>query len=140
MVIDNNTSISDDKSKLNIAVIHNFITQALWAKGRTIEEVKRTIDESLCFGMYLGVQQIGFARVLSDGVAFAYLLDVFILQPYRGSGFSKYLISTILQHPSLRNVSKWMLSSSDAQGLYKKFGFKEIAKPEELMERTNVKS
>jgi len=127
--------ISTDKSKLQIEVIHQFITNAYWAKGRTMAEVKKTIDHCFCFGVYLDGEQIGFARVATDYTVFAYLMDVFILQEYRGKGYSKQLIEAIQQAEELQSCKVWMLKTADAHGLYKQFGFTELKQPEKVMER-----
>jgi GNAT superfamily N-acetyltransferase len=89
----NDPLISDDKSKLDVELIHNFLTTSYWAKGRTIEEVKKSIEHSICFGVYKGGKQIGFARIVTDYTVIAYLMDVFILEEYRGNGFSKLLLN-----------------------------------------------
>jgi N-acetylglutamate synthase-like GNAT family acetyltransferase len=128
-------TVSTDKSKLDINVIHGFLSESYWAKGRTQEQVKQSIENAICFGIYLKNNQIGFARVLSDKVAFAYLMDVFILEKYRGNGFSQALLTAIFNNQELKNVSKWFLATRDAHGLYRKFGFREVARPERLMEK-----
>lgn len=132
-----NIIVSTDKSLLNVALIHEFLTETYWGKGRTIVEVRRTIEHSLCFGLYMDRRQIGFARVLSDRVAFAYLLDVFVLEDYRGRGFSKILLEKILNYPELKKVRKWLLATEDAHGLYQQFGFRQIDKPSRLMEKVS---
>lgn len=126
--------VSTDKSKLNITTIHAFLMSSYWAEGRTIEQVRATIDNSLCFGMYLKNEQIGFARLLTDGVVFAYLMDVFVLKKFRGNGYSKILLQKIFSYPELANIPKWILGTTDAHGLYKQFGFTPISHPERLME------
>jgi len=130
----NNYTVSDDKAKLNIDVIHSFLTNSYWAKGRSIETVKETVRHSDCFGLYDNKKQIGFARVVTDYAIFAYLLDVFIIEEYRGRGLSKMLLSFVFDYPKFKNVKKWGLGTLDAHGLYQKFGFKPVAKPERLME------
>ena len=127
--------ISTDKTKLQISVIHQFLAEAYWAKGRTIGEVKTSIQHSFCFGVYSDNKQIGFARVATDYVVYAYIMDVFILPKYRGNGYSKLLMSTINTQPQLQNCKIWMLKTSDAHNLYKQFGFTELKHPEKLMER-----
>lgn len=127
--------ISTDKNKLQIEVIHKFLTTTYWAKGRTIEAVKTSIENSLCFGVYLDNQQIGFARIATDFVVFAYLMDVFILPAYRGKGYSKELIKAIHNEPKLQSCKIWMLKTADAHTLYKQFGYTELTHPEKMMER-----
>ncbi|AUP80155.1 GNAT family N-acetyltransferase [Flavivirga eckloniae] len=127
--------ISTDKSKLQIEAIHRFLTETYWAKGRTIQAVKTSIENCLCFGVYKEAKQIGFARVATDYVVFAYLMDVFILPEYRGKGYSKELIKAIHEEPQLLSCKTWMLKTADAHGLYKQFGYTELNKPEIVMER-----
>lgn len=129
-------TISTDKTKLNFKLIHEFLTDSYWAKGRTLEQVKMSVENSICFGIYLKDKQIGFARVLTDGSVVAYLMDVFIIDKYRGNGYSKMLLREIFKHKDLQVVNKWILATKDAHGLYKQFGFKKIENPERLMSRT----
>ncbi|HET8572540.1 MAG TPA: GNAT family N-acetyltransferase [Edaphocola sp.] len=130
-----NITVSTDKSLLNVTLIHEFLTGTYWGKGRSVEEVYTTIEHSLCFGLYADSRQVGFARVLSDRVAFAYLLDVFILEKYRGQGLSRILLTEILNFPELKKVRKWLLATKDAHGLYQQFGFRQVDNPGRLMER-----
>jgi len=127
--------VSTDKSKLDIAFLQNFLKDIYWAAGRTIEEVQTTIDASVCFGVYLDNQQIGFARVITDYVVFAYIMDVFIDEKYRGNGYSSVLIDTMMKEPQLQQVKIWRLATSDAHFLYEKFGFTALAHPEKMMEK-----
>ncbi|TYA69954.1 GNAT family N-acetyltransferase [Seonamhaeicola marinus] len=127
--------ISKDKSKLQVEIIHGFLKTSYWAKGRTIEEVKRTIEHCLCYGVYLNEKQIGFARIATDYTVFAYLMDVFILEDYRGQGYSKQLIAKVVADEELKSCKVWMLKTADAHGLYKQFGFTELKHPEKVMER-----
>ena len=127
--------ISDDKSKLDVKLIHTFLTTSYWAEGRTIEQVKNSIEHSICFGVYKDDKQIGFARVLTDCTVFAYLMDVFILEEFRGKGYSKMLLNTIFMDDRFKSVKKWMLATKDAHSLYAQFGFGEIKNTERLMEK-----
>jgi len=127
--------ISDDKSKLYVGLIHKFLTTSYWAEGRTIEQVINSIEHSICFGVYKNDKQIGFARVLTDCTIFAYLMDVFILEEFRGNGFSKLLLNTIFEDDRFKSVKKWMLATKDAHSLYAQFGFGEIRNTERLMEK-----
>ena len=128
-------AVSTDKKKLNVPFIHHFLKDIYWAAGRTIEEVQTTIDNSVCFGIYLDDVQIGFARVITDYVVFAYLMDVFIAEEHRGNGYSTVLIHTMMNEPDLKEVKIWRLATSDAHFLYEKFGFKALAHPEKMMEK-----
>jgi GNAT superfamily N-acetyltransferase len=128
-------SVSTDKEKLDVAFIQNFLKDIYWAAGRTLEEVQTTIENSFCFGIYLDDQQIGFARVITDYVVFAYLMDVFIDEKHRGKGYSSILIDAMMKEPQLQQVKIWRLATTDAHFLYEKFGFKLLAHPEKLMEK-----
>ncbi|MFK7933373.1 MAG: GNAT family N-acetyltransferase [Saprospiraceae bacterium] len=118
-----NILISNDKSKLDLKVIYQFLSQSYWANNRTLEQIEESIRHSICFGVYANDQQIGFARVITDRATFAYVADVFILPAYRGLGYSKQLMTAILSDTSLSEVNSWFLITKDAQGLYEKFGF-----------------
>ncbi len=127
--------ISTDKTKLDVPFIQNFLKDSYWAAGRTIDEVQTTIDSSVCFGIYLDDVQIGFARVVTDYVVFAYLMDVFIDEKHRGHGYSSILIGAMMSEPVLKNIKIWRLTTSDAHFLYEKFGFKALAHPEKMMKK-----
>jgi len=127
--------ISKDKSRFDINMIHAFLTETYWAKGRTIDEVKTSIEHCLCFGVFFKNKQIGFARIATDYVVFAYVMDVFILPEYRGNGYSKQLMQAINEEPLLQSCKVWMLKTSDAHQLYRQFGYTELKHPEKVMER-----
>jgi GNAT superfamily N-acetyltransferase len=128
-------TISKDKSKLQLDVIYQFLTNSYWAKGRTKEQVQTTINSCLCFGLYKDDVQIGFGRVATDYAVFAYLMDLFVLPEYRGIGYSKQLMNEIINAKELKDCRSWMLKTFDAQGLYKQFGFTELKNPDIVMER-----
>jgi GNAT superfamily N-acetyltransferase len=127
--------VSTDKSKLDVPFIQDFLKDIYWAAGRTLEEVQTTIDSSFCFGIYLDGEQIGFARVVTDYVVFAYLMDVFITEKHRGKGYSSVLIEAMMNEPELSRIKIWRLATSDAHFLYEKFGFTLLAHPEKMMEK-----
>ena len=127
--------ISTDKSKIDIATVHRFLSQSYWAEGIPIEIVKRGVDNSLCFAIYQGERLIGFARVITDFATFGYLADVFILPEERGKGLSKWLMRVILDHPRLQGLRRFTLATRDAHGLYAQFGFTPFDKPERWMQR-----
>jgi len=127
--------ISDDKSKLDIGLIHKFLTSSYWAEGRTVDEVKKSIENSICFGVYKDDRQIGFARVVSDLTIIAYLMDVFIIEEYRGKGFSKLLLNRIFEDDRFKGVKKWILATKDAHSLYAGFGFDKIKNADRIMEK-----
>jgi N-acetylglutamate synthase-like GNAT family acetyltransferase len=118
--------ISTDRSKLDVDVIHGFLTRSYWAAGILRETVARSIENSLCFGVYDNSSQIGFARVISDFATYAYVADVFILEPYRERGLGKELMASIMAHPDLQGLRRWSLGTRDAQGLYAQFGFEPV--------------
>ena len=129
--------ISTDKSKLDIEMIQKFLSEeSYWAKSRTLEQTRTAIGNSLCFGVYLGDKQIGFARVVSDFATFAYVGDVFVLDEYRGRGLSKKLMEAIVSHSELQGLRRWVLATKDAHGLYEQFEFASLKFPERWMERT----
>ncbi len=131
--------ISTDKKLLQIAVIHTYLSeQSYWAKGIPQNIVERSIEHSIAFGVYHQAKQIGFCRVTSDLSTFAYLADVFILEEYRGKGLSKWLVSSVLSHPDLQNLRRWILATYDAHGLYAQYGFEPLDKPENFMQIRQV--
>lgn len=129
-----NYTISTDPSRLQIDVIYEFLSSAYWSQGRSRPTVARSIENSLCFGVYAGDQQIGLGRVITDYSVYAHLCDVFILEAYRSHGLGKWLISCILGHPELKAVKIWTLSTRNAHGLYRLFGFHEVTTPDQRME------
>ncbi|GAB4037608.1 GNAT family N-acetyltransferase [Spirosoma gilvum] len=127
-------TISTDKTKLDITIIHQFLSEeAYWCLNIPREIVQRSIDNSLCFGVYQGDHQVGFARVVTDMATFGYLADVFILPEHRGKGLSKQLVSFIMAYPPLQGLRRMMLVTRDAHGLYSQFGFQPIENPENTM-------
>lgn len=130
--------VSSDKSLLDLNVIHSFLTSCHWAKGISRELVEKSIQNSLCFGVYEvlegKISQIGFARVISDFATFAYLSDVFVLESHRGNDLSKKMLSEIMKHPELQGLRRWMLVTTNAHGLYEQFGFSAPMNPEKIME------
>lgn len=128
--------ISTEKSLLQLDVIHRVLRESYWAKGIPVEIVKRSIENSICFGVYIDGKQIGFCRVITDKATFAYLADVFIVNDQKGKGYSKLLMKHVMEHPDLQGLRKFLLGTADAHGLYRQFGFKELAKPERMMEIT----
>lgn len=127
-------TISTNKQRLDINVIHGFLTRAYWSTGIPRETVEQALKHSLSFGLYKGQEQIGLARLVTDYTTFAYLADVFILEPYRGQGLSKWLLEVITTHPELQGLRRWLLATKDAHGLYKQSGFVPLRNPERFME------
>lgn len=131
------TEVTTDPARLNIDVIHGFLCQSYWAEGIPREIVERSIRGSLCFGAYRGDAQIGFARVISDRATYAYIADVFVLEPFRGDGVGKLIMQCIMSHPDLQGLRRWSLLTRDAQGLYGRFGFGSPRHPGRYMEISN---
>ena len=130
----NDITISTNKSQLNVEFINSFISQTYWAKDRTIETMQICIENSLNFGIYLYNIQIGYGRVVTDFAQFAYLMDIFIIEEQRKKGYSKLLMDYIITYDKLKNLKVWRLATSDAHYLYEKYGFKQLANPEKLMD------
>ena len=131
-------SISTDKSKLDAGLVHEYLSErSYWAQGRPLDVVETSIEHSVCFGVYDGDRQVGFARVVTDYVTFAWLCDVFILESHRGRGLGKWLIECVVAHPDLRGFKSFLLATSDAHELYRRYGgFDSLEKPEKWMRRS----
>lgn len=132
--------VSTDKEKLDLKTIHDFLaSRSYWAKDRSYETVKRSIENSLCFGIYDNTDKlVGFARVVTDYAVFAYIMDVFILEDYQQQGLGKMLMHAIMHHPDLQGLRRMMLATKDAHGLYAQYGFKGISGAENYMEIVNT--
>jgi GNAT superfamily N-acetyltransferase len=128
-------TVSSDKARLDVDMIHSFLSRSYWAPGISRAAVERSIEHSLCFGLYVEDEQVGFARVVTDLTAIAYLADVFILEEYRGLGLSKRLVQYIMEFPDLQQVRGWLLATRDAHSLYTQFGFHALPEPGKFMSR-----
>lgn len=126
---------SFDRSRLDVATIHGFLTASYWSPGVPRSTVERAIAHSICIGCYADEAQVGFARMVTDRATFAYLADVFVLPGHRGQGLSTRMIETLLSHPDLQGLRRMLLVTRDAHGLYARFGFKPLAAPDRFMER-----
>ncbi len=129
-----NYVISNDRGRLDISLIHETLSRAYWSPGIPREVVERAIANSLCFGIYEGTNQIGFARVITDKSTFAYLSDVFVLEGHRGNGLATWLLETIRTHPDLQGLRRFLLATRDAHSLYERVGFSLLANPDRMME------
>ncbi|GAB2192059.1 GNAT family N-acetyltransferase [Sessilibacter sp. MAH2] len=128
--------IDCEKAKLNVLLIHQFLSEeSQWAKGISLSTVQKSLENSLCFGGYVGSEQIAFARVITDYSTFANLVDVFVLPNYRGNGFGKKLMEAVISHPELQGLRRFTLATADAHGLYSQCGFASLVKPQTFMER-----
>jgi GNAT superfamily N-acetyltransferase len=128
--------VSTDRARLDLGLIHNFLAESsYWAKHIPFEIFARSVENSLCFGVYDSAgSQVGFARVVSDFATFAYVADVFVLDSHRGRGLGKLLMESIKQHPQLQGLRRWVLTTLDAHALYARFGFTSPKCPERFME------
>ena len=128
-------TISTDPSRLDLPWIHDYLTNdAYWSRGISFPVFQKSIENSLCFGVYHLAEQVGFGRVISDYATFAYLADVFITENYRRQGLGKWLVDCVLKYPDLQGLRRWMLVTSDAHSLYQRFGFSPLEHPEKMME------
>ena len=129
-------TITTDKSKMDVVAIHDFLSKySGWSNNIPFDRVKTSIEHSLNFGLFHNGKQVGFARVISDFSTIAYLGDIYVLENYRGQGLSKKLIEAVIGHPNLQGLRRWILLTSTADWLYKKYGFTELPQPELYMER-----
>lgn len=129
--------ISTDRARLDPGAIHDYLSRSYWAQGRSAATIQKSIEHSLCFGLYAGEQQVGFARVVTDYATFAWLCDVFILESHRRRGLGKWLIESVVAHPDLRGFRNFLLATRDAHELYRRYGgFDSLEKPEKWMRRS----
>ena len=127
-------SISTDPERLDRTLIHEFLRGSYWAAGIPKETVDRSIEGALCFGLFEGPAQVGFARVITDRATFAYVADVFILDSHRGRGLGVWLMEAVRAHPDLQGLRRWILMTRDAHGLYEKSGFRTMQDASRCME------
>jgi GNAT superfamily N-acetyltransferase len=130
-------TISTDRARLDLDLIHDYLSHSsYWAQGRPFEVVQRSIEHSLCFGVYDGAQQVGFARVVTDRATFAWLCDVFVVESHRGQGLGKWLVECTVAHPELQDLHIFLLATRDAHELYRRYGrFEALPQPERWMAR-----
>ncbi len=133
----NNYVISTDNAKLNIALIHSFLSRlSYWAQGRSVAIVEKSMKHSLCFGVYADAEQVGFDRLVTDYATFAWLCDVFIVEAHRGKGLSKWSLECVTAHPELENIRRFVLTTHDAHKLYRRYGaFQTLPNPDRWMVR-----
>ena len=130
-------SITTDPRRFDLDAIHAFLSRSYWSPGVPIGVVRKAIENSLAFGLLLGDEQIGFARVVTDKATFAYLADVYVLEAHRGKGLSQRLLAAVFAHEELQGLRRFMLATRDAHTLYARFGFTALANPARMMERMN---
>jgi ribosomal protein S18 acetylase RimI-like enzyme len=127
--------ISDDPSRIDLDVVYGYLSRAYWCAGIPRPLVERAVQSSLVFGVFAHRKQVGFARVVTDSATFAYLCDVFILEPFQGAGLGKWLVEAVLDHPRLQGLRRFVLATRDAHRLYERYGFRPLANPDRFMER-----
>jgi GNAT superfamily N-acetyltransferase len=125
--------LSSDLGQMDIDAIHGYLSRVYWSEGIPREVVERSMQNSLCFGVFCGTEQVGFARVITDFATFAYVADVFVLEQHRGRGLATWLMQFVMHHPRLQGLRRWALATRDAHGLYEKVGFK-LLNPNRCME------
>lgn len=135
-------TISTDPARLDLDVIHGYLSRSYWAGARPRDVIEHSLRHSLNFGIYYTDPiapnhevQVGLARVITDYATFAYFCDVFVLEEHRGQGLGKWLIETVTNDPAIKDVARMMLATRDAHGLYSQYGFEPTARPEIWMER-----
>ena len=126
--------LSTDRSRLDVALIQGFLSGSYWAPGVPESVVRRSIEGSLCFGVYEEERQIGFGRVVTDNATFAWIADVFVLEPWRGRGLAQWMVTSMRAHPDLAGLRRWILATRDAHEVYRRCGFQPLARPERFME------
>jgi GNAT superfamily N-acetyltransferase len=130
-------TVSTERARLDVDFVHEFLSRSsYWAQGRPHDIVQASIEHSLCFGLYHGTQQVGFARVVTDYATFAWLCDFFIIESHRDQGLGKWLIGCVVAHPQLQDPGIFLLATRDAHELYRRYGgFQELQMPEKWMIR-----
>jgi N-acetylglutamate synthase-like GNAT family acetyltransferase len=126
--------VSTDPARIDISMVHHFLTNSYWSAGIPLHTVQRAIQNSLCFGIYAAAQQVGFARAVTDKATFAYVADVFVVEAYRGRGLGKWLVECMKAHPDLQGLRRWSLVTRDAHALYRQVGFASLENPERWMQ------
>ena len=127
--------VTTDQARLDLEMVHGFLKTSYWAAGIPAEVVRRSVENSLTFGLFRGDEQVGFARVVTDYATFAYLADVFVLEPYRGQGLGRWMMELVFSHPELQGLRRWMLATRDAHELYRRYGFAGLEDPRIFMEK-----
>lgn len=127
-------TITDSRADLDVDLIHGFLRTSYWATNIPREVVSRSLEHSLCLGLYRDGEQVGFGRAITDCATFAYLSDVFVIAELRGRGLGRWLVNCVFEHPDLQGLRRWMLATKDAHGLYAQSGFGPLQSPEWFME------
>ena len=127
--------ISTDPARLDVDLVHAFLTTSYWAAGRPRAVVERSIANSICFGAYTSARQVAFGRAITDRAVYAYFADIFVVPEFRGRGVGKRLVRAKLDHPDVGAVNGIQLRTRDAHGLYAPFGFGPVINANELLAR-----
>jgi GNAT superfamily N-acetyltransferase len=128
-------TMSTDRARIDLDFVHHSLSEeSYWSRGIEREVVVKSINGSIPIGIYVDDEQVGFARVVTDGMVLAYLMDVFIDRRHRGKGLGVWLAQEILTHPDLARVQRWLLSTLDAHAVYERAGWRAVEKPEWMME------
>ena len=131
--------VSTDRGRLDVDLIHRFLAEdSYWARGVARETVERSLEHSLCFGVFAGGRQVAFARAVTDRATFAWLADVFVVEEHRGRGVGEMLVRAVLSHPELQTLRRWLLATLDAHGLYRRFGFEDSPEARFMMRETEA--
>ena len=130
-------SLSGAREDQQVDRIHAYLSRSYWAKGLPLETVARSVENSLCVGVFAGGEQVGLARVVTDRATFAYLCDVYVLEEHRGKGLASWMLSALAAHPDLQGLRRFMLATRDAHALYERHGFTPVKRPQSLMEILN---
>ena len=127
-------TLSTDPGELDLGLIHEYLSrESYWAPGIPRDVVERALDNSICFGVYFGGEQVAFARAVTDRATFAYLADVFVVAAHRGRGLGVWLVSCVLEHPDLQGLRQFILGTADAHELYERFGWRPLSDPQRFM-------
>ena len=121
--------VSTDPARLDLVAVHRYLAASYWSPGLPMDVLTRAVAHSLCFGLYHGTEQVGFARTITDRATFAYLCDVYVLEAHRGRGLGRWLMEVVVAHPALQGLRRFVLVTRDAHGLYTRFGFRPLGRP-----------
>lgn len=122
--------IDDSRERIDFAQVHAWLTRTYWSEGIAREKVEKGARHSaLVVGAYQNGAQVGYLRVISDTTRFAYLCDVYVDEAHRGGGVGRAMVQFALDHPELQGISRWLLATRDAHGVYAGVGFTPLPEP-----------
>jgi ribosomal protein S18 acetylase RimI-like enzyme len=134
MHTNNDFVITSDPAAVDLNAVHAYLRRSYWAEDIPRDLLARAVANSIPFSVKLGAEQVGFARVITDRATFAYLSDVYILEAYRGRGLARRLMDAVMAHPDLQGLRRFSLTTRDAEGLYRQYGFTALATPQRHLE------